>query len=223
RAEAPLVGTGDVGQGGDFGSWLEMIRSRTVVASVVDSLGLQLSVGERAPERSRILERAEVQPDARAGSYVLERSGGRLVLRQAGGTETLATAGVDEWVVGPDFRLLVRDPSTLDSEPLLFHIRDRQATVEGLQNSVLIEPGLAAGLVRIGYKDPDPVVVAAVVNTMARAYQDQRASVARETVSRRREVIAEQLVSLADSLTRAQDEVVEYQRNARVLDPAYEG
>lgn len=223
RREAPLVGSGGAGQGGDFGSQLEMIRSRSVVASVVDSLGLQLDVGERRPQRTRILERAEVQSDARRGSYVLERSGNRLVLREAGSGETLATAAEDGWVVGPDFRLVVRDPSTLDEEPLLFHIQDLQVAVERLQGSVEIEPALAPGLVRIGYQDPDPEVAAAVVNAMARAYQDQRASAAREAVSRRREVIAEQLVGLADSLTRAQNEVVEYQRDARLMDPGYEG
>jgi len=223
RSEAPLVGSGGTGEGGEFGSQLEMLRSRIVVASVIDSLGLQLDVGERRPERSRILERAEVQPDARMSSYTLERSGDRLLLRRAGSSETLATAAEDDWVVGPDFRLLVRDPSTLDQEPLLFYIQDRQVAVEGLQGSVTIEPGRAAGLVRIAYQDPDPEVAAAVVNTMARAYQDQRASAAREAVSRRREAIAEQLVGLADSLTRAQNEVVEYQRDARIMDPAYEG
>src|SRR5690606_2447983 len=64
RPEAPLVGAGGANQGGDFGSQAQMIRSRTVVASVIDSLGLQVDLGERRPERSRILERAEVQPDA---------------------------------------------------------------------------------------------------------------------------------------------------------------
>jgi polysaccharide biosynthesis transport protein len=223
RRDAPLVGSMGIGQGGEFGSQLEMIRSRTVVSLVIDSLGLQLDVGERRPQRTRILARAEVQPDASRGSYTLERNGDRLVLRRAGSRDTLATATEDGWVVGPDFRLLVRDPSILDEEPLLFHIQDRQVAVERLQGRVRVEPGRASGLVRIGYQDPDPEMAAAVVNTMARAYQDQRASAAREAVSRRREVIAEQLVGLADSLTRAQDAVVEYQREARLMDPGYEG
>jgi capsular exopolysaccharide synthesis family protein len=224
RPEAPLVGSGGGAQSADFGSALEMIRSRTVVASVIDSLGLQLDMGEWRSQRSRILAQVEVQPDARGSSYTLERSGDRLILRRAGSSDALATASEDDWVVGPDFRLLVQDPSAVDAEPpLLFHIQNLQVAVESLQGRVTVEPGRAAGMVRIAYQDPDPEVAAAVVNTVARAYQEQRAGAAREAVCRRRQAIAEQLVGLADSLTTAQNAVVDYQRDASLLDPAYEG
>lgn len=224
RREAPLVGTGEAPPVGEFGAQLEMIQSRTVVASVIDSLGFQMNLGERRLDRTRILAGVEVEPTAIQSAYALERTGNRLVLRRAEELAPLATVAADEWVVGPDFRFLIEDPTALDEEePLLFRILDRQVAVESLQGALEIEPGLAPGLIRIGYRHPDPVVAAAVVNTTARAYQNQRAIGAREAVSRRREVVAEQLEGLADSLARAQDAVVDYQRNAGLLDPSFEG
>jgi polysaccharide biosynthesis transport protein len=222
RSEAPLVGGGITGGGGDFGSQVELIRSRTVAAAVMDSLGLQLRVLEPREQPTGVIGQVEVEPEARPDAYTLVREGSTALLLAGAGTDTVTTAGLDDWIVGPGFRLRLADPRILDHEPLHFTFQNRQAAIERLQRRIIVEPGRGPSLIRIRYSDPDPALAAAVVNAVAAAYQQHRAESARQVASRRREVIAQQLVELADSLDAAQHLVVEYQRTTG-LDPGYEG
>jgi polysaccharide biosynthesis transport protein len=224
RGEAPLVG--GERRGGpillDFGSQAELIRSRAVAAAVMDSLGLQLRILEPRTEPTGVIGQLEVEPGVRSDPYMLVREGPRLLLLAGAGADTIGVVGVDDWVTGPGFRLRLADPGILDREPLHFSFQNRQAAIERLQRSIRVEPGRGPGLIRIHYTSPDPAIAAAVVNGVAMAYQKQRALVAKEAAGRRREVIAQQLVQMADSLDTAQEAVVEYQRTTGV-DPGFEG
>jgi polysaccharide biosynthesis transport protein len=222
RREAPLVGGGITGGAGDFGSQVELIRSRAVAATVMDSLGLQLRILEPREEPTGIIGQVEVEPEVRPDAYTLAREGSTLLLLAGAGADTVTTAGLDDWIVGPGFRLRLADPGILNREPLHFTFQHRQAAIERLQRSIDVEPGRGPALIRVRYRHPDPVIAAAVVNAVAAAYQQHRAEAAREAASRRREVIARQLVEMADSLDAAQELVVEYQRSAG-LDPGMEG
>jgi polysaccharide biosynthesis transport protein len=222
RREAPLVGGGGAaGPGADFGTQAELIRSRSVVASVVDSLGLQLRLQEPRTEPTGIIGRLEVDPDVKARPYTLVRDGSRLLLLDGAGSTTIVESELDEWVTGPDFRLRLANPQILDRQPLHFTFQNRQAVLERLQRRLIVEPGRGPTLIRVRYTDPDPEIAAGVVNGIAAAYREHRAEAAREAAGRRREVIARQLVDLADSLDAAQDLVVDYQRSTGV-DPGQE-
>jgi polysaccharide biosynthesis transport protein len=230
RRDAPVVGMGVGIGGGSFVQQLETIRTRAVMTEVVDRLGLQLNLWDRAAEWSRIIGEVEVEPDVRSGPYTLRLQGQELVLlegvangQRPGDLTPISTASVDEWIEGPGFRLRVADPTALSEEPARFSFQDRQAAIERLRRQIQLEPGRAPTLVRVMYRSQDPQLAADVANGVATAYQDYRARAGREMASRRREVITDQLVSLADSLERAQAAVVEYQRDARLLDPSYEG
>ena len=223
QRQAPIVGIGG-GGGGDFASQIEVIRSRAVVAAVVDSLGLQVQLRNGGVLRSQLLEAVEVTDEAGPGSFVLEASAGGFALRAQPSGEVLGHASPGEWLDGPGFRLQFAEEAVLpEGEPVRIAVQELQATVERLQRRVRVEPGRAPGLVRVTYSDPDPRLAADVANGMAWAYQAQRARMAREAAVRRREVIASQLVNLADSLEMAQDEVVAYQSQSQFLDPGQEG
>jgi polysaccharide biosynthesis transport protein len=225
RGEAPLVGPAGGGPSGsplDFGTQAELIRSRSVAATVIDSLGLQLRALPPRTEPTGVIGQVEVDTDVSSQSYRLETNGTRLLLFTAAGTEPIATANLEEWVAGPGFRLRLANPGILAREPLHFAFQNRQAAIERLQRSIRVEPGRGQTLIRIHHTNPDPEIAAAVVNAVAAAYQRQRAASAREAASRRREVIAGQLVQLADSLDVVQEAVVEYQRRTG-LDPSQEG
>ena len=223
QREAPLVGGISGGQPGEFSTQLEILRSRAVVAEVADSIGFRLALSGQQGERSRIIEDVWVEREAPPGSYTLtRRSPSRAVLSDAQGNQLASVAG-EGWVEGPGFRFRLLDFDVLDPDPLRFSIRNQQAAVEQLRARVRVEPGRAPGMVRIAYTDQDPVMAAEVVNRMAAAYQGVRERGSREAASRRREVIADQLVALADSLNAAQAAVVEYQRASELLDPAAEG
>src|SRR5690606_27903386 len=140
----------------------------------------------------------------------------------ADSTVTLATGSPGEPIEGPGFALLLRRPLVLD-QPATFRVLGPQVAVERLQNSIQVEPGSSPSLCRIVYRHADPELAAAVVNAMASVYRELRATAGREAASRRRAAIATQLVGLADSLAKAQDEVVAYQQRAGLLEPTSEG
>lgn len=228
RTETPLVGWGPGTANADFGVQVELIRSRSVAAQVLDSLGLQLRVLQPRSELPGVIGRVEVEPGAAPGPYTLLRQDSLLLVlatRPGSGDgaveDTIARTRIGEWVEAHDFRIRLADQGLVDREPLRFALQNREVAIERLRRSIMVEPGRGPSLLRIRYTSADPEVAAAVVNAVAGAYQNQRADVARQEASRRREVIADQLVQLADSLNAAQELVVEYRRDSG-LDPNLE-
>jgi succinoglycan biosynthesis transport protein ExoP len=225
RQEAPVLAQSLLDAGGpqqEFGSQVEIIRSRTILSPVVDSLGLQLKMKSLQGDRSRIFSSVAVAPDARSGSYSLALAGDDVVLQRAKSDRVLTRARLGDTIQGPDFYVVVSESASLP-EPAIFSITDRQASVESLQKSLHIEQGKGPDLINIRYKNADPILAASVVNTVASSYQRYRATAARDVARRRRQVIEGQLVDLADSLRQVQGYVQEYQQGHELLDPSAEG
>lgn len=204
------------------GSALEIIRSRTVLSDVVDSLDLQLRLARRSGERTRIVGDVRFERPVQPASYVLAREGSQLVLRRSSGGPVISRDSISAPVRGPDFRLEVADPELLVGDPVRLLIRHRQDASDALRSSVLVEEGTSPDLIWIRYTDPDPRHAAAVANTVARSYQRYRARTARQAASRRSAVISEQLIQIADSLRTVQQDVLEYQENSQLLNPDVE-
>ena len=219
----PLFG---IGTGGgsrmDFGTQAEIIRSRSVIVPVVASLGLQLRLINRRDEWTDIVGKLEVDPNPPGRAYALIREGETLVLSRLRNGDKIATAYAGEPIEGPGFRLWLADPRAAEI-PIHFSIRRAQRTIELFQRRVKVERGKGPDLLRLGFTDPDPRRAAAVTNTVAESYQSYRARAARESTSRRRTVIAEQLVDLADSLKVAENLLLDYQQSQELLDPGAEG
>jgi capsular exopolysaccharide synthesis family protein len=209
------------GGGQDFGSQVEIIRSRAVLAPVVDSVGLQLRITEKEQRDlfSEVVGELEMWRRGSAGGrFLLEARGDSVLLRDAASGTTLARAGPGEALETEAFALSVAEPGAL-SNPVEFVVVDRQSAIESLQGRLKIEQGKGPDLVWVRYSSPDPELSARVVNSVGRAYQSYRAETARQTAQRRRSVIAEQLVELSDSLREEQDKLMEYQRSTEALDP----
>lgn len=212
-------GWGETTQSEEFGSQVEIIRSRAVLASVVTELGLQLNIVDRPAIRTDVVHELTVEDRPPRGIYTLATTPDRLVLMREADTVAIAMRG--EPIAGPGFRLAVSNPDAL-SEPVTFTLRDFDAALESFQNRVRVEQGKGADLLRITYTDPDPRFAARVVNAVAASYQDYRAQTARNAARRRRDVIAAQLVQIADSLRAAQADLLDFQRNSEILDPRVE-
>ena len=208
--------------GADFGSRLEIIRSRAVLGRVVDSLGLQARVA--FPDlRTSVLTAIDVEPDAPNGSYVLRNDGGNLVLDDANAGTELAVAGPDGIIEGPGFKFAVdlrTVPTGADGFP--FNIGYREDAISSLQRRIQVEQGAGLDLIRVRYTDADPVHAANMVNTVALAYQDHRAETARRTAARSREFIKGQMESLGDSVQKVKDQIVAYQERMRIVAPEVE-
>ena len=207
--------------GTDFGSRLEIIRSRAVLGRVVDSLGLQIRAG-RPDLRSDVLTAVRAERDATPGGYVLRRAQGGLILESADGAELSRGTG-DGTVDGPGFRIVVNEAAVpADAEGFPFGVRYREDAISSLQGQAKVEQGKGLDLIRVMYTDPDPVHAANVVNTVAFAYQSHRAQTAREAAARSREFIKAQMEVLADSLQRVQERVVQYQEATQIVAPEVE-
>ncbi|MDP2529422.1 MAG: polysaccharide biosynthesis tyrosine autokinase [Candidatus Palauibacterales bacterium] len=224
RQETPVVSQALLQNGpqDEFGSQVEIIRSRAILAPVVDSLGLQLKMKTHRNERTRIFSSVAVDPAAAFGSYTLVDNSSGWVLKRPKSGRVIATADRGDTLKGPDFYVVVSDSASA-SEPVEFSIANRQAAVTSLQSGLQIEQGKGPDLITISYRDADPKLAADVVNTVASSYQDYRATLARNVAGRRRQVIEGQLVELADSLRQVQGHVQDYQQSRQLLDPGAEG
>ena len=223
RSETPVLG-GILKQGSSgFESQLEIIRSRSVLSPVVRSLGLQLQLLDHHGERSRLIEFSKVTPGAPRGSYGLQQLDGKLVLENQATEEVLGTFAASDTVTGPGFRMRVAHPGALVEELLLFLIRDVERATVRLRSGLRIQQGLGRDLIWMRFRNADPQHAANVVNAVANRYREYRATTARQIALRRRAVIADELVLLADSLRNVQDQVFKYQRNQEMLNPRTEG
>lgn len=223
RAESVMpLGALPLAKGDDFGTQVEIIRSRAVVASAVDSLGLQLRVRNRPAEWSRLVGRLRADSDPPGGAYALVLSGDSLRLLRLNSRSVLSAVPRGLPVTGPGFTLEVAEPEVA-RQPIEFTVQDMEVAVERLRGRLRIEQGKGPDLLRIRLTDPDPNLAASIVNTVAAVYQVHRARSSRESAQRRRNVIAEQLVDLTDSLRAVQDLALDYQQRRQIVDPDAEG
>jgi len=203
-------------------SQIEVLRSRSVLAAVVDSLGLRLRPEKRDAVRSRILAGVRVEPGAPPGRYLLGAEHGRAVLRDAAAGAVLARPGPDGWLEARGLRLLPAADAALDP-PVPLAVVPQEAAIRALRRALTVRQVRGTPLVRVAHSSPDPVLAAATANAIAASYQAYAAARARAAATRRREFIAGQLAKIADSLAAAQQVLLDYQAQSRTLDPRIEG
>ena len=209
-------------------SQIEIIRSRAVLAVVVDSMWLRTTINGRTISPDGLFDRVEIESSTTSGSFGLARQEQGVALHDLASDIVIATATPGTWLEGPGFRLRMSvtagfDLPAVSSAPLQLGIRHREGAVAALRNRLIIEQIPQTTLIRARYSDPDPVVAAGVVNTLAYSYQRHVSRGVRETATRRREFIANQLAQTADSLSVAQQILLEYQESTETLDPEVEG
>lgn len=224
RPETPV--TSDVGrrlglgsEGMQFGTQAEILRTGAVLAPVVDSLGLQLRFRTRPSDFTSLVSSASVDRNARGGLYSLAAAGDSLVVRSLPDGSLVDRAAPGEPLTGDNFHLTVSELDGLAQRPVEFLVTNREVAVNRLERQIEIEEGKGPDLLWIRYTSPDPELAASVVNSVAQSYQQHRTRTAREATQRRRKVISDQLVELADSLNKEQQNMLAYQRQQEMLDP----
>lgn len=205
----------------DFASHIDILRTPAVLEPVVDSLGLQLRLESNPQDFTKIVGRLEAERDVPGARYQLLSSTNGFELKNHSGA-ILSQAGPGEMLEGPGFRLWPAAQAELDV-PVEFAVVDADLAVEILLNQLKIEPGSGIDLIDIQFTHPDRFLAASVANSVAYAYKNQRATMARNAATRRREVIAGELLSLADSLRSVRRDVLDYQQQVRLMDPQSEG
>lgn len=202
-------------------SQIEILRSRAVLAPVVDSLGMRLVLADRRVPRSQVIEALDVSPTAPPGVYRLAVRQGAVALVVPSSGEVLSSARLWDWIAGPGFRLRV-SATVMSDEAVDFSIVYPAQAIDRLRNELRVEHVRGTILTRVRYTSTDRVLSAAVVNAVARAYQGYGARRATETATRRRQFIADQLSQVYDTLQAARQVLLNYQDTARTLDPGIE-
>lgn len=204
----------------EMASEMELLRSRSVLGPVVELMALNLELPGHRELRSELLRGARIDPLVAPGEFRLEVGPDGTTLFDSGGG-TLARASAGDSLRGPGFTLLGGDAALSGSYDLRVHpVSD---ALEDLREALTIAQAENTSLIRIQYTAPEADFAAAVVNTVAESYLRRAGDEARDQASRRREFLAQQLATVADSVRGAQAELAQFQEQSQVLNPSMEG
>lgn len=179
-------------------SMVELVRSRSVLGAVVDTLGLQLV--SKTPEFLRSeLSGVSVDPSAAVDTIqlaftaatVTAKAGAREVRRRYG--DTLSIAGV---------RFMVPNPPRVSEAEL--RVIPREVAVDGLLTDVRVSPRKETDIIDVAYASIDPRMAQQVVNATVRLFQAQSVRSATEQSRQRRIFLDEQLSQMDSMLAVAQ-------------------
>lgn len=191
-------------------SQIQLLRSRTVVGAVVDTVGLRLR-----PDfdgfRPQLLRDAWVAPDAptdtlhlrfRAGSVVVR---GRRQTARARYGDTLALAGVRFVVIG-------RPAAEASQWPVI----SREKAIDLLLANLKVKPRVQTNVVDVTFAARRPATAQRVVNAVVTEFQAANARSARQQSRVRRRFLEEQLRQTDSIFSRAQLALSDFRRRARV-------
>jgi tyrosine-protein kinase Etk/Wzc len=200
-----------------FDTELKILTSRTVVATVVDSLGLQARVLRPKGLRPQsVFSSARYPRDLADGRYEFERSGNqyRVTGPQFSG---FAVPGVPFSIKGAVITLRG------DSLPDAFKVEllDLQDAVSLLRSQIRWYGG--GETFDLVFRAPDPVTAAAVPNALVARYVSRRTTTDRSVNQERYEFLTARADSVARELASVEDSIRIVQERSGVFDPELGG
>jgi succinoglycan biosynthesis transport protein ExoP len=185
-------------------SVMELLRSRTVLGVVVDSLGLQLV--SLTPEFSvEDLTGVRIDPRAVGDSVqVMFRSDGVSARRG----ERAVTAAYGQTVNLGIVQFMVRSRPAIENVTL--GIRSRESAIDALLAYLAVTPREGTDVFDVAYVAEDARAAQRVVNSTIHAFQTLNVQWARERSRRRAEFLTTQLASNDSVLNKAQGELAAF-------------
>ncbi len=191
-------------------SEVEVLRSRTLLDAVVDSLGLQLTLGATPLRRSQLAPDLQTLGVQEPGEYVLAYVDGAVEIRDRSGT-VLDRAQPGAVVQLAGFRFTAAQRPAGYPDEVRFRIEERRAASDELYERLSAASVERTNLVNVSYRDYDPELAAQVLNTIMELARRQSIQRLRQQASARREFIEDQLIDFERQLLEAQAEVQRYQ------------
>ena len=184
-------------------SAVQVLTSRTLVGTVVDSLGLRLQPVSRLTLSTPLFGRrlpigtfraVAVDSDAAPDTLVLRFSDRGVIgrSRTAHGTARLG----EELRIGP-VRLVVPTPPAVGYA--LLAIEQRDVTIDQALRRLKVVPRPGTDVIDVKFVDADPALAQQFANNLVRSFQSANGHSAQELARRRREFLGEQL-RITDSL-----------------------
>lgn len=195
-------------------SQIQVLRSRAVAGTVVDSLGLRLKP-VRPDFAFAPLASVAVDPSAPSGDTVRVTFGAREATARLGEAEARAPYGAPLALPGVT---LVFSERPEDGEAL-FTLAGRDDAINEVLGGLQANPRDATNVLDIVYTAYDPTLAKRVADGMAVAFQEANAQSAQQETRRRRLFIQEQLRSTDSLLLIAQRELSTFRKSVQAFSP----
>lgn len=213
----------DVSTKSDIRTEIEVLGSRTIAATVADSLGLRLRLeSPRRALRRELVRDLRILPGAGAADYALVRQPDgrfRVVMESdSGRTDTsVVAAGAPATLAGMS---LVLTPEAARHEEIRLRLEDPETTVKELRENVQIDlPDREADIIEISYRDADPRTARDVVDLWLRHFIGDRQSVQRTEARSTAAFLREQLDTLSAELATSEEAYAAFREQAQVVSP----
>lgn len=198
---------------------IEVMRSRTIAAEVVDALSLDIEM--REPSRAKRSDVFSTLRRAAVGDTgtirLLHRKDGRYLVE---GTSTVLAPGERATVRGVEL-VLAKHPSPPGLIEL--EVRDREDAVVDLRRDVDIgRAGLQASIIALRYESPDPELARDVLNSWTASFIRRRQLTQRAEATNTATFIQAQLDTLMPQLLQAEDRLLAYREQHRIVAPDME-
>jgi Mrp family chromosome partitioning ATPase/uncharacterized protein involved in exopolysaccharide biosynthesis len=182
----------------------ELVRSRSVMGSVVDSLGLRLLSATPEFGASR-LDRVHVAPEASSDTIQVTFYQNGVKARLAGRE---ARARYGEPVDLATVRFSVAAVPDVSSASL--YVIPREMAIDNLLGNIMVLHRADTDILDVSYTGSNPRVAQRIVNTTVLAFRELNIVSAKQKSQRRREFLEEQLKQTDSMLARAQADLATF-------------
>ena len=194
-------------------SEVQVLRSRTLLDAVADSLVLQLTLGRSPLRRDSIFGELAVVAVVAPGEYILAYTDEGVALLDEDGA-TLARARAGEPVRAAGLRLVLRERPSDYPDEIRLELRDRREAGAEVHERLIARAVERTNLIDLSYTGNDPVLAADVVNAIMELGRRRSVERRREQASAKREFIRGQLTEFEAQLRQAQADVQVYQEQS---------
>lgn len=205
--------------GNEVSTEMQVLRSRTLAAEVVDSLSLQVSLAKpKALSREEVFAYVVADTAAPEATYTFERrAANEFVVEDAtrGVRIGVFTPGQPIALAGVRVALL---PAANAHETIEVTVAPRAAALESLLESVRVtRPDREANVVMVGFRGTDRQLVAEVPNLLARRFINLRRGVQQTEARSTVRFLREQIDTLESQLADAENDLKEFREGEQVV------
>jgi tyrosine-protein kinase Etk/Wzc len=197
-------------------SQTQLLRSRSLLREVVDSVGYRLQPDYGTVE-PRLLEWLWVAPDTESDTLWLDFDHTGVTVRTRS-NEGWGEYGQPVRVEGVE--VTVAAPPGVDQA--VWRIISREAAVDRLMDRLRVSPRPETNIVDVSFVHPDPVRAQFVANTLVTQYQRFEAQFAQDRSSSRRAFLEEQVAQTDSNLAQARAALRSFQSRAQTYDARQE-
>lgn len=197
-------------------SQTELLRSRSLIADAVDSVGYRLR-----PDYNRygpdVVRSVRVAPDVAPDTLWVEFDTNGVVA-QLGGEEARAAYGRPLSLSGITFTV----PQPQEPGRSAWTIWSGEEAIDRMLDRLRISPRAETNIVDVSFLHPNPETAQSVVNILVADYQQFEADFAQERSRRRRLFLEGQVAQTDSSLARAQADLRDFQSRGQTYDARQE-